>query len=580
MKTKWNKKLYLLALPLFTLAGCKLTSASGTSTNPVVTSVDETQIVSVVDSGNNSDVTIASDTIETSFTLVDSNNTAITPNNGVYTITATGVYTAKGKLEGQILVNAPSLEVEIDLEGVSVSNPTVSPIFVQDAAETVIKVKKDTINYIYDNRTTDYSTNTDDTVGKSAIWCANGDLKINGQGTLVVKSVANSGIHGKDNVTVKNVTMLVKAVNNGIKGNDKVTIEENPTIGIVAGNNGIVTSNSDIGSKVQHGYIYITGGNITINSYGDGIDAAYAVEFNTSVDDNNVTYTPVVDIYTNIYSSYSLSEVTKDTTHAFTPKAKFAPGGRGGGPGGGFDGGGFGGGSAAEKSDSSAKGVKATETITINAGKIYTYTYDDGIHANNDALENGSTAKGNITVNGGSVTAKASDDAFHADGTLTVNGGEVNVPSSHEALEGNIIFVNGGAITVVGSDDGVNASSQINISGGRVDVSVSPNGDTDGIDSNGSITITGGVIISRGPNSEMAAPLDADGSMKATGGTLILIGYAPRTLSTSLTKTTSSSGLTTGTHTVTIGSTRIEYSNSSNYSGSTTVYASQTATVK
>ena len=67
-------------------------------------------------------------------------------------------------------------------------------------------------------------------------------------------------------------------MNNGIKGNDKVKIEEDPTIGIVCGNNGIRTSNSDVGTNAQHGYIYITGGTITINSYGDGIDAEYGSE--------------------------------------------------------------------------------------------------------------------------------------------------------------------------------------------------------------------------------------------------------------------------------------------------------------
>ncbi|MCR5078324.1 MAG: carbohydrate-binding domain-containing protein [Bacilli bacterium] len=531
-------------------------------------------------SGQTSAVSISEDDVDSDFTLVDESNNAISGTSGVYKITSAGTYTASGKLSGQIYVDAADAEVELDLNGVSISNSSVSPIFVAACADFDLKALSGTSNYIYDNRTTDYSESEDDTVGKGAVYVADGDLKIKGTGTLSVTSLANSGIHGKDNVTVKNVTMLVKAVNNGIKGNDKVTIEENPTLGIVAGNNGIRTSSSDTGSSAQHGYIYINGGTITINSYGDGIDAEYAVEFGTSEDDDGNTCTPVVDIYTNKYSSYSYSEVSSSA------KINYAYGGPGGGnqgggnQGGGFDGGGMSGGSSAEKADESAKGIKANEAINITAGEIFCYTYDDGIHANSgESLENGSTSSGNITISGGEISLKASDDGLHADGTLNIKGGTINIAESHEGVEGNIINISGGETTVYASDDAVNASSALNISGGRVDSNMPASGDVDGLDSNGSFTISGGTIITRGPNSEMAAPIDVDGNVKMTGGTLIVVGYCP-SISTSLTKTSSSSGLSSGSHTVTIGGSTISYSNAYSYSGSTTVYGSGTATVK
>ena len=79
----------------------------------------------------------------------------------------------------------------------------------------------------------------------------------------------------------------------------------------------------------------------------------------------------------------------------------------------------------------------------------------------------------------------------------------------------------------------------------------------------------------------MMAPIDADGTMKMTGGTLIVLGYAPRSLSISgVTKTSSSSGLSAGDHTVTIGEAIILYTNTYTYSGSCTVYGSGTATIK
>ena len=554
------KKFWLLMISILGLSGCSIIDNRSSSIEITGSEV----------SGVTSDVIVTEDTVSSSFTLKDSNNNSITPTNNVYKITGSGTYTASGKLEnGQIYVNSPSNEVELVLEDVSISNSSVSPIFVYDVSDFTLKVKNETTNYIYDNRTTDYSTTTSDTVGTSAVFVRNGDLKINGKGTLSVTSVANSGIHGKDNVTVKNTTMLIKAVNNGIKGNDKVSIEENPNISIIAGNNGIITSNSDLGDSVQHGYIYIYGGSLTINSYGDGIDAAYAVVINSSTDSEGTRYTPSLDIYTNKYSSYTLSSVISNPNNL-----------NAGGPPPGGGGGGFGGGTSAEKADDSAKAIKAVESITIDAGEIFTYTYDDGLHTNSDTMENGKKGSANIKISGGSLKMKASDDAIHADGTLTIGGGTIYISESHEGIEGNNVIITGGDTTVFANDDGVNASSLINISGGRLDVTVNPNGDTDGIDSNGTITITGGTIITRGPNSEMAAPLDADGTMKMSGGTLVVCGYAPRKLTaTGLTKTSSTNGLSIGNHTVTIGTITINYSNTYSYKGNTTVYANATATI-
>lgn len=539
--------------------------SSSTDTNQESSTSSDTDV-----SGSTVEIEIKEDDIETDFVLLNENDEKLTFSDGKYTITEAGTYSATGNLEGQIYVNVPDGKVELVLEGVSITSDTTSPIYVEDCDSFTLKVKKDTTNYVYDNRTTDYSS--DSSALQAAIYVKNGDLKVNGQGTLSVTSLYNSGLQSKDNVTVKNVTLLVKAMNNGIKGNDKVTIEENPTIGIVAGNNGIVTSNSDLGSKAQHGYIYITGGTITINSYGDGIDAAYALEIYEGTDKEGNTYTPVIDIYTNKYSSYELTTTTTNLTSIIS----YGPGF----PGGGFGGGGFGGGSSAEKANDSAKGLKATEYIKISAGTIFTYTYDDGIHTNADALDNGSTAKGNITITGGTLKIKASDDGIHADGTLSIEGGEVIVSESHEGIESNIINISGGNTKVVANNDGVNASKEINISGGYLDVTVSPNGDTDGIDSNGTITISGGTTITRGPDNVNMAPMDADGTMKMTGGILIVVGYSPRKLSTSLKKTTSSNGISSGSHTVTIGETTITYTNSYSYSGITTVYANQSATIK
>ncbi len=389
-----KKKLFGVvgALGLVMLASC------GTSSNSSSSSSNSGGNAS----GNTTDVDVADDTVSESFSLTDESGNSITASSGVYKITAAGTYTATGKLSsGQIYVDAADADVELDLSGVSITNSSVSPIFVNDCADFTLKALKDTTNYIYDTRSTDYSTTTDETIGTGAVYVSNGDLKVNGKGTLSITSNANSGIHGKDNVTVKNVTMLIKAQNNGIKGNDKVTVEENPTLGIVAGNNGIITSNSEVGTNAQHGYIYINGGTITINSYGDGIDAAYSAIIGTSTDSDGVVYTPTIDIYTNIYSSYSTSS-TSSTSNKLNKAVSAGPSG-----GGGFAGGGMSGGTSAEKADDSAKAIKANQSIEVTAGEIFTYTYDDGLHTNANTLDSGVTASASINISGGTLEMKA-----------------------------------------------------------------------------------------------------------------------------------------------------------------------------
>ncbi len=547
------KYLAVLALP-FLLAGCSLESSSGNSGENI--------------SGGTTSVDIPEDDISGDFSLVnDSTSESISGSSNVYSITAAGEYTATGKLsEGQIYINVGDEdEVILNIDGVSIANSTTAPIFVNNCADFDLKAKKDSNNYVYDVRTTDYSGSTDDSVARSAIYAVNGDIKVKGSGTLTVISYANSGIHSHDNVTVQNVTMLIKAVNNGIRGNDKVTIKEGPTIGIVAGNNGIVTHNSDISSSGnQRGYVYINGGSITINSYGDGIDAAYNIEIGTSTDDEGNTYTPVVDVYTNIYSSYTVSSVTSTSSSLRGPGGGGTPGGDNGG----FDDGGMTGGTSSEKADDSAKAFKAANEINITAGELFSYTYDDGYHTDTDVLESGSYGSGNINISGGTLKIKASDDGVHAGGTLTVSGGTIYVSESYEGLEGNKIVISGGESVVYANDDGVNASSSINISGGFLEVNVPNSGDVDGIDSNGTYTQTGGIVIAKGPSSDMSAPMDCDGTIKVSGGTLIILGYSV-SVSSSVNKVTGLSLHSSGSHTVTIDGTSYSISNNYSYSATT-----------
>lgn len=479
-----------------------------------------------------------------------------TEKDGVYTITAAGVYTLSGLLEGQILVDAgEDDEIVLEFAGVTITYGEDSPVKIVSAGKVEISAKKDTENVVNDTRGVKKAE--DNTQGEGAI-SAKCDLKLKGNGVLVVTGGYNNGVHTTKDLTVKNLSLKVIAYNNAIKGGDSVTIESGSVVAISTNGDGIKTSNTDANKNGEtRGDVVISGGAVSVYAAGDGVQAAHDFRLIAGEDGSEA----VVYICTGSYSEYTASNA--GTT--------------------------------------SYKGVKVGSELEISAGTIVIQSYDDGLHADyGTAFEDGTKGKGTINISGGSVTigvyapskttpggrtgrggwggqqTVSGADAIHADYTLNVSGGVVRIDSSYEGLEANVINILGGEIYVNANDDGVNAckkvtTPQVNVSGGYLDVTVSPNGDTDGIDSNGNYKQTGGIVITRGPNQSMAAALDADGSVSITGGTLIVLGYG-RVSAGSGIKSYSLSLHSAGDHTVTINGVTVTFTNDSAY-GRTTVYS-------
>ena len=216
------------------------------------------------------------------------------------TISEETVYSISGTFRGNIVIDVgDSYKFDLELHGLSLVCNSTNPITVKSGDEVAIKAKKDTKNYIYDMRTAIDSA--DETLYSGAIH-SDVDLEIGGKGALTVVSENNNGIHSKDDLQVKNLTLFVACIDNALKGNDGVEIEGGNTTLIASGGDCIKTSNSDVSEKGnQRGNITITGGTHTLYAACDGIDAAY----NVSVDDSAT----VLNIYTDKYSNYS-KEVT------------------------------------------------------------------------------------------------------------------------------------------------------------------------------------------------------------------------------------------------------------------------------
>jgi hypothetical protein len=225
-----------------------------------------------------------------------------------------------------------------------------------------------------------------------------------------------------------------------------------------------------------------------------------------------------------VNESYDMIELTENggsfevrwTNYSMAQGSGGFPGMGGGRPGG-MEGG------NTQKSDHSAKGIKAANEIVIKGGNIFIKAYDDGIHANADTvLENGKNPTGNVTVSGGKLSIHSNDDGMHADGVLTISNGAIGITNSYEGVEGNKVVIAGGNISVRSSDDGINAQATsgtgIEIKGGELYIYASGDGiDSNSRDSYKGIVFGGGktvVISTSGGNSA----IDSERGYAYTGG--------------------------------------------------------------
>ncbi|MBP3278530.1 MAG: carbohydrate-binding domain-containing protein, partial [Butyrivibrio sp.] len=188
-----------------------------------------------------------------------------------------GTYSFTGTLtEGRIKVEAEGQDVQIILNGVTITNSDKDAIYIEEANSAVVYVMEGTVNNLTSGTEETYETakaaveeanssddsessgetteseasesqsteassdansensdeassdseTTDDGFSNSqkATIMAKCDLMISGAGTLNVYGYINNGIQSKTNLTVECVNLVMVAANDGIKGGTDVTI--------------------------------------------------------------------------------------------------------------------------------------------------------------------------------------------------------------------------------------------------------------------------------------------------------------------------------------------------------------------
>ena len=467
-------------------------------------------------------VSVIANTEDNAEYVPDTNDTSIyfitndTLSNGTYD-SANDEYTFSiNSNYKQIYVNAPDKTIIVELNGNTIQNNENSPIFVADCDTVEISAKKNTTNYIKDTR--DTLVIDEDDQGKGAIYVSNGDLKLKGTGTLNIEAGYYNGIHGKDDVKIQKETLNITAVNHGVKGNDSITISSG-TINISCGGDGLHTENTDISSKGnQRGNVTISGGDVTINSWGDAVGAAY----NAVIEQADTTVATSFTAKTNKYSSYS-GETVDTSNDVFyikmnsstysnngytyaanidgnwykaTYKGTQSSGGQGGsgGPGGGRPGGSstyyiyeiskpagatsftlyrFSGSNVTSFSTSSYNAVGDAKAfnnaydmvqISVSSNKISFSSWSNYSSGNNNGADisaKGLKAENAVIITAGTVDIKAYDDAIHANNDGTLDNGSSPL--------GNVT-ISGGNITLYASDDAIHADYTLEIRGGKTEV--------------------------------------------------------------------------------------------------------------
>lgn len=464
---------------------------------------DDSVVTALVYSGSSVTATNASGGVV-------SNPSNLTISGANVTITASSEISVSGEsTSGQLAVNVdktaePEGKVVLNLEGLTLSNSSAAPIYVEAIGDEVqISAKNGTTNTISDgtSHTDTYVDSDGNTNTVNGAIFSRDDLKLKGKGTLIVNGNTEDGIVCKNDLKIWNGNITVNAADDGIRGNDSVRIGDpdaadysslSVTVNTNNGSSGGdgIKTNSDEDGK---GYVTINGGTVNIDSYADGIQAEQTFTMNGG--ELNIT-------------TYQGSN--------FTGSASGGNGGWGGGMGG-NDG-------NSNKTDISAKGIKAVGVydeagttwqsggdLIVNGGTITIDSSDDSLHCGGD-----------MQLLGGSMTLATADDGAHSDHALTIGstGGDydapyVNITKSYEGIEGVDITQNSGTVMVTSSDDGYNAaggadSSGNNNSGGWGQGSWGGpgggNGPLDCGDSNNSITYSGGTVIAAGSSDMFETP--------------------------------------------------------------------------
>ncbi len=365
------------------------------STAPATNEVSQGGATSGTTVNANSDGTIIS--LESGGATVSGTGAAVSGN--VVTITAAGKYYVSGTLDdGAIKIDASSAdEVEIVLNGASITNKTGAPIYAMQSALLTVTLADGSTNYLKDGGSSFVYVDSVEEEPNAALFSKD-DIVIRGNGELIIEGGFNNGITGKDNLSITGGSISITAANHGIRGNDTLSISGGSIV-IDAGDDGI-------NSK---GIIEVSGGTISISCADDGVKSDGDITVSGGVINVQKSYEGIEAAH--IYQTGGVINIaaSDDALNA----------------------------SESGTATVSIPGVASDVSIAITGGELSFVSGGDGIDSN-----------GSISVSGGYVQAFISSSpdngAIDADGSISMTGGTAVYGGSgtgYTASSGQYVYI-------------------------------------------------------------------------------------------------------------------------------------------
>lgn len=354
------------------------------------------------------------------------------------TVTSGGTYIISGSADGaRLVVNAPSEEmVHLVLSGLSLAGKDGTAMEFRSAASVLLTLEgKNFLSSASGGKPSAYDKQTEAVIFSRVSLC------LNGTGSLSLVGYRTHGIASTQKLTVLGGKLSVSVTRAGLIGESCVKfgggelIVEAEEEGILSGavlSTMMPAGYENVEEEKPSGYIYISGGSLTVVSTGDAIRA----ETLFVMKDGELDLTSGIRIE-DLGVEEDAEETLPNFWDIFEPEPE----------------------TDAEEDQLAfvvfSDGIYAASDVQVFGGTL-------AIHASNHALYSGNT----ICIDGGRFYLRAVGEGLYANGEVGISDGILILENSRVGVLSQNVSISGGYLYVKTADCGVKTSGVFSLSGG------------------------------------------------------------------------------------------------------------------